>query len=99
MIHFSCDLCGVPIGPEDLRFEVKIEVRVAAGAACGEDVDLDLPGTDPEEAIEAEDADPAALDAGVYRVFRYDLCSHCHESYLNDPLSRTRRLGLRHLEN
>ncbi|MCU0723309.1 MAG: hypothetical protein MUC63_06805 [Planctomycetes bacterium] len=100
MIHFSCDLCGAPIGPEDLRFEVKIEVRVAGGAACADGDEAELSGTELEEILEAEEAaDPEDPEGGIYRLFRYDLCAHCHEAYLSDPLSRTRRLGLRHLEN
>ena len=98
MIHYSCDLCGTPIGSEDLRFEVKIEVRVA-GAFTGEDVDeSDFAGGELEEILEAAEGEEG-IEGDVYRVFRYDLCTHCHSAYLSDPLSRMRRIGLRHMEN
>ena len=97
MIHYSCDLCGCPIGSEEVRFEVKIEVRVA-GVCPEEDDEDDDEGPDLEEILE-EAEEREGEDGDVYRVFRYDLCCDCHQAYLSDPLSRTRRLGMRHMEN
>jgi hypothetical protein len=92
MIHYSCDFCSKPIPREDLRFEVRMEVRVAGDAVDELDPMSELLDEDGLEAFDLAEPD-------AYRVFRFDLCADCHATFLNDPLSRSRRVSLKHYDN
>jgi len=93
MQHFSCDLCGKDLIPqEDHRFVVKIEVFAAHDPRELTEADLD------EDHIEAvsqmlrdldEDdlADPETTNPTCKR-FRYDLCPDCQKKFLRDPLGK-----------
>ena len=99
MIHYSCDFCGNDIPREEARFEVRIEVRLAFDDEIAFPPELLEEGAwDLLDGIESEGL--AASDGSVeLRVFRFDLCPACQAAFLNDPLARSRRVGLRHLEN
>ena len=50
--------------------------------------EMEEEGEDEGDACDACDAaDPAEmLENGEYKTFRFDLCTKCHEKYLQDPL-------------
>ncbi|MFQ5956691.1 MAG: hypothetical protein ACE5KK_02835 [Candidatus Brocadiales bacterium] len=91
MIHYSCDLCGKPIRPEEeLRYVVKIEVY-PTDESEEESEEFDgtgdgLAGFNLEEERELEEA-PEDEEDMEYKTLRFDLCSECHKSYIRDPLS------------
>ena len=89
MVHYTCDMCGKPLlAEEDIRYVVKIEVYTACDAMEMDD-DIDEEIEEPEEEDESEDdeLDQAdMLENGEYKTFRFDLCTKCHEKYLQDPL-------------
>ena len=91
MQHFTCDVCGRPMGAgTDRRYVVKLEVFAAHDPAELTDDDLDV---DQLEAVSqlledtADAADPTAL-APAFKQFRYDLCPDCHTKVLRDPLNK-----------
>lgn len=94
MIHFSCDVCGRPLGRDERRHEVRIEIRV--GCSPDELAGAELDFLDDDE---LDAPDPGLLDEDYFRVFRFDLCDRCHAGYVRDPLSGARRLRLRQYEN
>lgn len=89
MVHYTCDMCGKPLMEEEgNRYVVKIEIYTACD-------DMDMDGDMDEEMAEMEDSHEAAddvedpadlLEDGEYKAFRFDLCTKCHERYLQDPL-------------
>jgi hypothetical protein len=93
MLHYSCDLCKRPIDTRsENRHVVKIEVFQAVDdSRCDES---DLGESDHLEEIqdllermdleELEEAD--ALDDDTSRVLRFDLCEHCRQRFLKNPL-------------
>jgi hypothetical protein len=102
MIHFTCDLCGKTLlADEDTRYVVKIEVYAAYDPMeiTGEDLAEDR--TDEMQGLfeEMEGMDAEDLEAGVFKMFRYDLCPECHAAYLKDPLGRTLRQKARFEHN
>ena len=88
MIHHTCDGCRQPLGPEDSRFVLRMEVYRALGqdSDTGDDRDhLE----EIDEYLEGLDdfADDHAADA-VYQQLRFDLCEACRKNFLIDPLGR-----------
>lgn len=85
MIHYTCDMCGKSLHPdEDVRYVVKIEVY----AACeSEDEEEDFEDSEEEltdyNPSEEEEEDVEEME---YRTLRFDLCSKCHKMYIQDPL-------------
>lgn len=89
MVHYTCDMCGKPLlADEDIRYVVKIEVHPACDAMeMDDDMDEEIEEMEEDES-EDDAADPAEmLENGEYKAFRFDLCTNCHEKYLQDPLS------------
>jgi hypothetical protein len=92
MLHFTCDLCGKELLPQDdHRYVVKIEVFAAHDPREITEADLD---EDHMEAVsqllhEMEDniADPE-VEAPSHKQFRYDLCPECQKKFLRDPLGK-----------
>jgi hypothetical protein len=92
MLHFTCDLCGQELQPnEDHRFVVKIEVFAAHDPSEITEADLD---DDHMEAVSEllremeENLDgPAPLEPS-HQHFRYDLCPACRKKFVKNPLSR-----------
>ncbi len=88
MVHYTCDMCGKPLlADEDIRYVVKIEVYPSCDAMeMDDDMDEEIEEMEKDES-EADAADPAEmLENGEYKTFRFDLCTKCHEKYLQDPL-------------
>ena len=89
MDTFTCDMCGkVLLADEDTRYIVKIEVFAAYDPLELTEQDLERDrAAEMARLLEAlEAADPAALEAQVYKSFRFDLCPACQKKYLAQPL-------------
>jgi len=91
MVHYTCDMCGRQLlEDEDIRYVVKIEVYTACDAmeeADDDDVDEDVHGSSEEnESGNCDERHPEMFDDEDYKAFRFDLCTKCHEKYLQDPL-------------
>jgi hypothetical protein len=87
MVHYTCDMCGRPLlEDEGIRYVVKIEVYVACDA-MDDDMEEESQDIEDENEIQDDMVDPAEmLEDGEYKTFRFDLCTKCHEKYLQDPL-------------
>ena len=91
MIHFTCDLCGKEICPEeDQRYVVKIEAFSAQDPTELTEADLD---DDHMQAIGEllQELDGAEEDIDLpapAKHLRYDLCHECHGRFMRDPLSK-----------
>jgi len=100
MLHFSCDLCGRRLD-EGRRYVAKVEVYPAFDPDQIDEDDLDADNLEELasaiEAIEAGQQIP--LDEDGQKEFRFDLCPHCHQRYLNDPLGRDALRRLNFSEN
>lgn len=88
MLHFTCDLCGGSIDHE--RYVAQVEVAPAYDPDDLTEADLD------EDHLEQVAESLAALEStSEFQVddfgpqkFRFDLCPHCWQRYLKDPLGR-----------
>ncbi|HHT9119358.1 MAG TPA: hypothetical protein ACFYD3_02295 [Candidatus Hypogeohydataceae bacterium YC41] len=81
MIHYTCDMCGKHIHPEeDTRYVVKVEVHATGELEDEEDLE------DVEELEEYDEEDAEDIDEMEYDTLRFDLCSRCHKIYIQDPL-------------
>jgi hypothetical protein len=89
MIHHTCDACQQPLGPDDSRFIVRMEVyRALDEVASGVDEDRDhLEEIDDYLARLDDFSDPQRAD-GASQQLRFDLCEDCHKNFLADPLGR-----------
>jgi hypothetical protein len=93
MVRYSCDMCGRSIIPEeDVRYVVKIEVYAACDSMevdndCDEELTDDDYENDDEDAMDKNDLDDEDMEDVEYKTFRFDLCSKCHNRYLEDPLT------------
>lgn len=91
MLHVTCDLCGKELQPGvDPHYVVKIEAYAAHDPHEITEADLD---EDHLEAIgqllrDMEDHPDEHEVAAPYQNFRYDLCGHCHQKFVLDPLRR-----------
>ncbi len=81
MVHYTCDMCGKHIDPEeDTRYVVKVEIHTI------EQTDDDMEDLDDMEELENYDSEDMDDDDIEYDSFRFDLCSKCHKIYIQDPL-------------
>ena len=99
MLHFSCDLCGQPLG--DRRFVVKLEVYPAFDPEEFDEQDLDADHLQEVSELiqEMEVTGKSALEDCSSKGFRFDLCSHCRRKFLKDPLGRDAIRRLNFSEN
>jgi hypothetical protein len=89
MQHFSCDLCGRPIGSGDARrYVVKLEVFAAHDPSELTDADLDVDHMEEVSQMISDDGDSAENLTPAFKQFRYDLCPDCHTKFLRDPLNK-----------
>ncbi len=89
MIHYSCDICGKPLhADKDVRYVVKVEVYgIYEEDDFDEDEDVFEDELDELEDLDDEiDAEMEEFEDGEYKTFRFDLCSECHNKYLQNPL-------------
>jgi hypothetical protein len=92
MVHFTCDLCGKELFPEDgRRYVVKMEIYAAHDPAELTEADLDQDHMDEVSQMlmeqETDEPDPDEI-APAYKKLRYDLCAECHKKFLRDPLNK-----------
>ncbi|HOF39098.1 MAG TPA: hypothetical protein PLD73_03425 [Candidatus Hydrogenedentes bacterium] len=88
MQHFICDGCSKEMKPDDTRYRVKIDVRVAKGSLEFSLLDL---FRDHRKELENlvksfEGKDPRELEETIYKGFELDLCPRCQRAYIRDPL-------------
>lgn len=91
MTHFSCDLCGKDMMPDDSgRYVVKVEAFAAHPAA--ELTEDDLAEDHVEEMgrllREMEECDEAPEVLPACKKMRFDLCPACFRKFVGDPLGR-----------
>lgn len=80
MVHYTCDMCGKHIHPEeDTRYVIKVEIHTASQTEDDEDLEN-------MEELEAYDEEDMEDDEMEYDALRFDLCSKCHKIYIQDPL-------------
>lgn len=99
MLHFTCDLCGKPLGDE--RYVAKLEVYPAfdPNELTEEDLDSDNLDAVAEMLTEMEqNGTPYPLEE-TNHLFRFDLCPHCRKKYVSDPLHREALRRLNFSEN
>lgn len=85
----TCDGCGKRLlVQEDVRYEVRIEVRAAYDPleVTAEDIARDHEAEIRRLLEQMKDmGEDEAMDQ-VYRRFRFDLCPPCQREYLRNPL-------------
>jgi len=89
MIRFCCDGCGKMMQANDAdRHIVRIEAFAAAEglAISKEQLKSDHRAQIRQIIGQLEKADPDQVEDQVYRSFRFDLCTNCHQRYLRQPL-------------
>lgn len=96
MLHFSCDLCGIPL--DDQRFVVRLEAYPAFDPDQLEAADLDadhLQQVAHELATQGSADSLLSAEACETKKLRFDLCPRCYHKFLRDPLGRemARRLS------
>ena len=90
MILYSCDMCGQKIKKEQLRYDLKIEIKAAYDKL--EINLLDLMRDSKEEydkliqKINDENIDPEKLQADIYKKFEFHLCRDCQQRYIRSPM-------------
>ncbi len=90
MLHFTCDLCGKELYPNNgPRYVVKMEVFAASDPHELTDDDLDSDAIDQlSELLNQLDEGDSVSPPPSYKKLRYDLCPNCHRKFLRDPLNR-----------
>jgi len=90
MIHYSCDLCGRVLDPEeDLRYVVKMEICAAFDPVSVEEEDDRDHLQEIQNLLEhLEDAENDQISGDVYQQLRFDLCPECRRKYIKNPLGR-----------
>lgn len=98
MLHFSCDICGQPLGKE--RYVARLEVYPAHDPEEIDEADLDADHLQ-ELAEMLSDVEETGYDLEETgpKQFRFDLCPDCHPRFVADPLSRERLQRLKYSDN
>jgi hypothetical protein len=88
MVTYTCDGCGVEMRRGQLRYQVKIEAKAAYDEMVIGLADLlrDHRAEMLRLIRKLENADPAEIEAQVYRHFSFDLCPRCYAAYCEAPL-------------
>ena len=86
--YYRCDMCGVRIASEDLRYVLNMSIFAAYDKMEIELSDLEK---DYEEEIrklteKMEHMDPKQLQEDVFKQFNFDLCRACQQKLLANPL-------------
>ena len=84
----ACDRCGRPLGPDETRYIVKIQVYAETGPIVITEEDL---AQDQAAAIEnaserAESMSEEEMMKDVFVEMKFDLCRPCQREYLKNPL-------------
>jgi len=88
MIHYTCDRCKRVLGPNELRYVVRLEVQAAldAGEDDDESEDRDYLLELNENLERSEDLNDELVGDEIYQRQRHDLCRSCFEKFVRDPL-------------
>jgi hypothetical protein len=87
MLHFSCDLCGLPL--DDRRYVVRLEIFPAFDPENLTEADLEVDHLqEVAEELNEMELTGAELEDCSTKEFRFDLCPRCHAKYQKDPLGR-----------
>ena len=89
MLHFSCDLCGIPL--DDQRFVIQLEAYPAFDPDQLEAADLDTDHLQQvAHELEANGPSDGLMhpDACETKKLRFDMCPRCYHKFLRDPLGR-----------
>ena len=99
MLHFSCDLCGQQLNEQ--RFVAKLEVFPAFDPEVIDEVDLDADHLQEisETLAEMEATGKCEIEDCSAKSFRFDLCPHCQQKFIQDPLGRDALRRLNFSEN
>ncbi|MBI4617009.1 MAG: hypothetical protein HY720_25580 [Planctomycetes bacterium] len=92
MDHLTCDRCGGGLLlDEDVRYEVKIEVKAAYDVLelTAEDIQRDHTEEIRRLQEQAARMTEQELEDQVYKVFHLDLCATCQKRYIRDPFNLT----------
>lgn len=84
-----CDLCGkVMQAGDEVRYEVKIEIRAAYDPLEMDDADLarDFRTEIAQVLRQLEGLSAAEAQDEVYRQFHFNLCRSCQRKVVEDPL-------------
>jgi hypothetical protein len=88
MVEYRCDGCGRKLRPDELRYQVRIDVKAAY-----EEMEIglaDLMRDHRAELVrlveEMKNRDPKEVEEQIFRRFEFDLCPPCQRAYLADPL-------------
>jgi len=90
MIHYTCDLCGGELSPEDERYLVQITLQRAddplACTSTADDVDQleELDEMMEHAALSEETSEPSDAPEQM----QFDLCPTCRKKFLKNPLGR-----------
>lgn len=90
MDGISCDACGKSLlVEEDVRYEVRIDVRAAYDPMeiTREDLDRDLDAERRKLIERMKDLSAEEAMDQVHRAFKFDLCPPCQRRYLKKPLT------------
>ncbi len=85
MIRYRCDACGQDLNRDGSNhFIVKIEAFAAAGGLEFTEEELERDHAAEMEKLldDLKRRSPDDIEDGVYRAFRYDLCTACHRRFL-----------------
>ena len=88
MLHFSCDLCGQSL--KDQRYVAKLEIFPAFDPEAIDESDLEADHLQEiaETLEEMEASGKYDIEDCGAKIFRFDLCTHCQQRYIKDPLGR-----------
>ncbi|MEK7448381.1 MAG: hypothetical protein AAB019_02745 [Planctomycetota bacterium] len=89
MLHFSCDRCGKGLLlDEDVRYEVTIEVKSGYDPLeiTREDLQKDFSAEIAVLLKQMKKKGKQALEDGVYKIFKFDLCLQCQKEFIKNPL-------------
>jgi hypothetical protein len=88
MITYRCDGCGREMAKNDLRYQVKIDVRAAFDEVTVSLMDLVRDHRSEMLALieRLKNKEPDEIEETVYKGYTFDLCPRCHRAYTHDPL-------------
>jgi len=86
--YYRCDMCGIRIAPEELRYVLNMSIFAAYDTMEIELSDLEK---DYEEEIrklteKMQHMDPKQLQEDVFKQFNFDLCRTCQQKFIENPL-------------
>ena len=100
MLKYICDICKKELKKDELKYEVKIEVKATYDTL--EINLLDLLKNHKEEiqklVEELRGADPQKLQDDIYKTFNFHICYPCQQKYIKDPLGEKKNEPFRKFE-